>query len=61
ALWPDKREESRKNDEPSRDEYIKRVAKRIKMAVEEGKITEEQGKQRMKGFLNQLEEKEREE
>ena len=61
ALWPDKREESRKNDEPSRDEYIERVAKRIKMAVEEGKITEGQGNQRMKEFLKRLDEKNREE
>ncbi len=61
ALWPDKREESRKKDDPSRDEYIDQVAKRIKMAVEEGKITEEQGKQRMEGFLKRLDEKEREE
>jgi len=61
ALWPDKREESRKKDDPSRDEYIERVAKRIKMAVEEGKITEEQGNQRMKEFLKRLDEKNREE
>ena len=61
ALWPDKREESRGKEKPSRDEYIERVAKRIKMAVEEGKITEEQGAQRMKGFLKRLDEKNREE